>query len=512
LAAVQPSADLLAEKRKLKKSLFRLDLILFTVCAILVIDTIGQASSYGSQVLFWLVLSAITFLIPYGLLTSELGTAFPVEGGPYEWVRLAFGHFAGAVTAVLYWLSNPIWLGGTLAATAIAGMDALWGTKVGDNTLLSIVVGSLFIWTAVVMNILSLRYMKWVPNLGAIVKLGLFGLFALLVIVSGFQHGYKGSLDGIFSDLGPGFIAVIGVLVFNWIGFELTSNASEEMENPQRDIPRAVGLSGVISALSYAIPIIGVLLVLSGDEITNVSGFVEGYQTVVNSVLGAAGANVLNGIVGAAVVFALLASGTVWLMGSDRLMAIGALAGSGPRSLGYFSKTFGTPVPVNVVSGILATAFLVANFLITSGNLASFFAVVIALVISTTTFSYVLVFPALVVLRRKYPNARRPYRIPGGMLGAWITMLLCEFYVVAATVFSLWPSLFSSDVLADVAAGDSTLSRGTYEITVFAATGVMLLIAVVFWAVGRKHAVHEGWPEEGTTADRREMAAAARRP
>jgi amino acid transporter len=507
LAASAASSDVLAEKRKLKKSLFRFDLIFFTVCAILAIDTIGQSASYGSQAIFWLIVSAATFLIPYGLLTSELGTTFPVEGGPYEWVRLAFGHMAGAITAVLYWLSNPIWLGGTLAATAIAALDALWGTKIGGNTGLSIIVGLAFIWVAVMMNILSLRSMKWVPNLGAIVKLALFGGFAVLVILSGAQHGFQGSLSGMFDGLGPAFVGVIGVLVFQWVGFELTSNASEEMENPQRDIPRAVTLSGIISTLGYAVPIIGVILVLSGKDILNVSGFVAGYQAVVSSALGGGAANVLNGVVGAAVVFALLSSGTVWLMGSDRLMAIGALAGSGPRSLGYFSKRFGTPVPVNVVSGILASLFLVANFLITGGSLKNFFTIVLGLVISTTTFSYVLVFPALVVLRRKYPNARRPYKIGGGVIGAWVTMLLCEAYVVGATVFSLWPNLFTDKVTGAVSVGGVSIDRGQYELTVFGATAIMLVIAVIFYAMGRGHAVHDRWPDEGTTADRRSMAA-----
>jgi glutamate:GABA antiporter len=510
LAASAASADVLAEKSKLKKSLFRFDLIFFTVCAILAIDTIGQSSSYGSQAIFWLVVSAATFLIPYGLLTSELGTTFPVEGGPYEWVRLAFGHMAGAITAVLYWLSNPIWLGGTLAATAIAAMDALWGTKIGNNTGLSILVGLAFIWVAVMMNILSLRSMKWVPNLGAIVKLALFGLFALLVVISGTQHGFAGSLGGMFDGLGPAFIGVIGVLVFQWVGFEVQSNASEEIDNPQRDIPRAVTLAGVISALGYAVPIIGVILVLNSKDIVNVSGFVAGYQTVVSNALGSGGANVLNGIVGAAVVFALLSSGVVWLMGSDRLMAIGALQGSGPRSLGYFSQRFGTPVPVNVVSGIMASLFLIANFLITGGSLKNFFTIVLGLVISTTTFSYVLVFPALVVLRRKYPNARRPYRVGGGVIGAWVTMLLCEAYVVGATIFSLWPNLFSDSVTGAVTVGGVDIDRSTYELTVFGATAVMLVIAVIFYAVGRKHAVHDRWPEEGITADRRDLAGVRR--
>src|SRR5713101_2776594 len=353
-------AELVAEKRKLKKSLFRFDMIFFTVCAIVDLDTVGQSSSYGAQAIFWLIVSALTFLIPYGLITAELGSAFPTEGATYDWVRLAYGHFAGAVVGVLYWLSNPIWLGGTLAAVSIAAIDALWGTS------------------------------------------------------------FNGNLGGFFPTDTTILIGVIGVIVFQWIGFELQTNASEEMDNPQRDIPRAVYASGIISFLGYAVPIVGVILILSTDQLSNVAGFVAAYQFASSSVLGGA-APFFNHVAGLAFVFVLLSSGTTWLMGSDRLMAIGALAGSGPQQLGYFSTRFGTPIVVNVLSGIIATIFMFITFFVTGGGLHGYFAAVLGLVISTTTFSYILIFPALLTLRKKYPNVKRPFVVPGGNAGAWIS-------------------------------------------------------------------------------------------
>jgi amino acid transporter len=481
-------AELVAEKRKLKKSLFRFDLIFFTVSAILVLDTISQSSSFGAQAVFWLVVSGLTFLIPYGLITAELGAAFPTEGATYDWVRLAYGHFSGAVVGVLYWLSNPIWLGGTLTATAIGAMDLAWGTKLSGNTLPEIVIGFFFIWIAVTMNILSLRYMKWVPNAGALVRLALVALFGILVIVTGFSHGFKGSLSGFFpgADLTI-FIGVLGVLVFQWVGFELQTNASEEMENPQRDVPRAVYSSGFIVFAGYAIPIIGIILLLSQKDLSSVTGFIAAYQVAVSAILGGA-AQFFNYLVGAGVVFALLSAGTTWLMGSDRLMAIGALAGSGPRQLGYFSSRFGTPIVVNVLSGVISTVFMVLAFALTSGNLAAFFAVVLGLVISTTTFSYILIFPALITLRRKYPNARRPFVVPGGRLGAWVCVVLTVFWVAGATVFSLWPGLFTYQWSADHA----NLSRFNFELATLLTMAALLVLAVVFWAVGRGHAIHTG--------------------
>src|SRR5216684_3442934 len=456
-------AELVAEKRKLKKSLFRFDMIFFTVCAIVALDTVGQSSSYGAQAIFWLIVSALTFLIPYGLITAELGSAFPTEGATYDWVRLAYGHFAGAVVGVLYWLSNPIWLGGTLAAVSIAAIDALWGTSFSGNQGPETVIGFLFI------------------------RLALLAFFALLVLVSGLQHGFHGNLGGFFPTDTTILIGVIGVIVFQWIGFELQTYGREEMDNPQRDVPRAVYASGIISFLGYAVPIVGVILILSTDQLSNVAGFVAAYQFASSSVLGGA-APFFNHVAGLAFVFVLLSSGTTWLMGSDRLMAIGALAGSGPQQFGYFSTRFGTPIVVNVLSGIIATIFMFITFFVTGGGLHGYFAAVLGLVISTTTFSYILIFPALLTLRRKYPNVKRPFVVPGGNTGAWACVVLAMFWVVAATVFSLWPGLFTSTWNADYAG----VSRGTFEVYTLVTVAFLLGVAVVFWWVGRGHAIHTG--------------------
>ena len=488
------TSDVLEEKKKLKKSLFRWDLALFSICALVGIDTLGAAASFGTQTLFWLVFLSVFFLIPYALITAELGTTYPVEGAVYEWVRLAYGHLAGGVTAVVYWIANPVWLGGTLAATAVAAMDALWGTKINGNTGLAIVVGLAFVWIAITMNILSLRNMKWVPALGTVVRLVLLALFGLLVIGSIAGGHHAGGISG--GDLAPTaavFVGVLGVLIFNYVGFELQSNASEEMGDPRRDVPKSIGVTWLVGTLAYLIPVAGILLVLSSKDITNVGGFVSGYQAVVTNVVGSGAANVLNGIVGLAVVFSLMAGGVVWLMGADRAMAIGSAAGSGPRALGHFSKRFGTPVTVNVLSGILATIFMVGTFLFTSGNLQSFFKVVLGLVISTTTFSYLLVFPAVITLRRKFGTAGRGFRIPGGAATVWLCAILCEFFIVAATVFSLWPGICTANgcFSGDATAAQGSMSRLAYEAVVLGTMALILGIGVVFWAIGRSRQTND---------------------
>ncbi len=109
--------ELKQEKAKLKQVLRRWDLVFFSVCAIIGLDAIAGLAKCGLwQAVTWLMIFVFLFLLPYGLVTAELGLAFPVEGGIYTWARMAYGKLPAGITAMLYWVANAIWIGGTLAA------------------------------------------------------------------------------------------------------------------------------------------------------------------------------------------------------------------------------------------------------------------------------------------------------------------------------------------------------------------------------------------------------------
>src|SRR3954451_22098954 len=108
----------LAEKSKLIKSLRRFDMVFFTICAFVGLDTLGTVASNGPEGFFWLVFFAIFFGAPYMLIMAEVGSAFCMEGGRYEWVKLSFGRLTGGIAAILYWVTNPLWVGGSLAFIA----------------------------------------------------------------------------------------------------------------------------------------------------------------------------------------------------------------------------------------------------------------------------------------------------------------------------------------------------------------------------------------------------------
>ena len=185
------TADAIAEKKKLRKHFARFDILFFLICTLVGVDTLGAVASNGPQAFTWLIVLAVVFFVPYALLTAELGTAFPAEGGPYIWTRLAFGRIVAAINALIYWVSNPIWVGGTLGITALTAFEEFFtngkqlpGPKIlGGASVLDVAFVLIFIWFAVTAAIVSFRVGKWVPTIGAFVRIGVLGFFTLSVVI-----------------------------------------------------------------------------------------------------------------------------------------------------------------------------------------------------------------------------------------------------------------------------------------------------------------------------------------
>jgi Amino acid transporters len=464
---------------RLQRNLGRLDIIFLTIAATISIDTIGQiASSGGAEAFTWTAVIVLTFLVPYGLVMAELGSSFPQEGGPYVWVRLAFGRFWASLSTMYYWITNPVWLGGSLTFLAATTWSTyLVHTHEGGAGDYLFKLG--FIWLAILSAIVSLRYGKWLLNVGAVLKVALVALFVITVAVYAGKHGVHGYAAGNFSPTTAGFLAVTPIVLFAVVGFEAQNGAAEEMRNPRRDVPVSVAVSGTVSALCYLVPIFGILAVLPAAKISGASGFLDAVGTVFG-VYGSA-AHTLLKITAALFIFVLLNQGSAWMIASDRVQAIAGADGTFPRFFGVFHPTLGTPVRVNLLSGVVATAFCIAATTLVHGSTAAVFTVVLSIAVSTLLLSYLVIFPAVVRLRRRYPAVPRPYRIPGGSAGLWV----CAVVIYAWVALGSWVSVFPGTIEPVLGikydfGGTWGVSRTTFEVFTL---GTLLVIAA-FCAAG----------------------------
>ncbi len=467
----------LEEKSKLVKSLRRLDMVGFTLCAFVGLDTLGSVASNGPQGFFWLAALAILFVYPYMLVMAELGAAFTQEGGPYEWTKLAWGRFAGGVGALLYWATNPIWVGGSLAFIATDAWSgqvfAITSGSIGDYLFKLI-----FIWFSIMVAIMSLSKGKWIPNIGAMLRVFVLGFFTITVVIYGIRHGIHGFSASELSPSRSVLLALVPVILFNYVGFELQSGAAEEMDNPQKDVPFSILRSGILGVLLYCVPVFGIILVLPSTAITGLGGFLDAVNVTYHGAYGGAAHPLLVastiGFVGT-----LITSGSVWMIGADRTQAVASYDGSFFPYFGVFNRRLGTPVRVNVLSGVVATAFMVSAIAFFDSGSDATFVVVLDIAVSTTLLSYILIFPSVIMLRRKYPDVHRPFRVPFGNIGLYVSTALIMFWVVLGSWVGVFPGTLDRLLgLSDDFEDNWGVSRMKFETYTLGTLAVILVVGI----------------------------------
>src|SRR5512133_3198830 len=132
------SAKTAAPKTGFTKALKIFDMTLFTVCAIMVIDTLAASASIGASSITWWVITLVLFFIPYGLITAELGSTYPEEGGIYIWIKHAFGEKWAARSTWYYWINVALWMpsvyilfAGMFAQLFFPEMNLWWQIAIG---------------------------------------------------------------------------------------------------------------------------------------------------------------------------------------------------------------------------------------------------------------------------------------------------------------------------------------------------------------------------------------------
>jgi glutamate:GABA antiporter len=286
-----------------------------------------------------------------------------------------------------------------------------------------------------------------------------------------------------------GFLAVVGAIVFLFVGFELGSGASDEIINPQRDIPNGILRSGIITAILYILVVGGILLSLPEEALTNAEGLTGAFTYVSGTVFGEGGAGHAVGyLFGIILIITLISSGSVWILGSSRVQAVAALDGAAPRWLGKFGKQ-GTPTSMAWLSGIIGSISVIGVFWISSGagdTLNNAMAVFLGIALSTAVLCYVFTVPSIITLRKKFPDVNRPFKVPGGMAGLWICVILAEACIILTGFTLLWPGLIDNLLGQEYSILDNWgVSRAFFEFTTLGTYIAILLVGVVFWAVGR---------------------------
>ncbi len=380
-------------------------------------------------------------------------------------------------------MTNPLWVGGSLAFIATSSWSANV-FKIGNGSFGDYVFKLIFIWISIGVAIVSLRYGKWIPNFGALLRLIVLGFFSITVIIYGVKHGVAGFSASQLSPTRAIFFGLVPLLLFNYVGFELQNGAAEEMENPQKDVPLSILRSGITGVLMYAVPIFCILLILPAKAVTGIGGFIDAVTLVFHGVYGGA-AHPLLIVMTLCFVGALVTSGAVWMIGSDRIQAVASYDGAFFPFFGVFNRKLGTPVRVNVMSGVVASAFCIVALAAFNGGANAKFVVVLDIAISTTLLSYLWIFPAALKLRYSHPHVHRPYVHPWGMRGIWVSTILTTAWIALGSWVAVFPDTLERLFGVGYGFKDSwSVSQGTFEVLTLGTLAVIVVLGVIGYVAG----------------------------
>ncbi|PYX76756.1 MAG: amino acid permease [Acidobacteria bacterium] len=252
---MQAEAEVKVHSSALRKELGLWDIVLAQLLIIIVADYMGTAVKAGSShVVFW-ILAIATFFVPQALVVMHLNRRLPIEGGLYEWARLAFGDRVGFIVAWNLWLYALIYvgIGGLLTVSFLPYVipAAAWITASKATTIAACVM-----MIAVTMAVagLGLGIGKWINNVGAAVFL--ITIAALIVIP--FVNVWRGTLYEyhplrlVAPPLTLFSLSVFTKMMFGALtGFEYVAVFAGECRDPERHLPRSVWLAAPIVALIY---------------------------------------------------------------------------------------------------------------------------------------------------------------------------------------------------------------------------------------------------------------------
>src|SRR5260221_6728821 len=270
VAAIESEVE--ARSAVFKKELGLFDLVLTQVVFVVGTIWVGWAAKVGNhQMVFWLV-AIVTFYWPVAAVVLFLNNRMPLEGGLYQWAKLAFNDFVAFMVAWNLWVFGILVMSGIglIIKKNIAyaiGPRADW---MHENKSMTTLVCVILMISIIAASRRGLALGKWVQNVGGIFLLVTFAALILLPFITAGRgtlanyHPFSTSLPP-FNSLNINIFSKLAVGALS--GFEYIAIMAGECRAPARNISRSVLISAPIIALMFILGTASVLAFVKPEDV-----------------------------------------------------------------------------------------------------------------------------------------------------------------------------------------------------------------------------------------------------
>jgi putative glutamate/gamma-aminobutyrate antiporter len=374
-------------------------------------------AEFGLSAIFFFFVVALFFLIPCALISAELATGWPKSGGIYIWVREALGDRWGFTAIWMQWVHNVAWYPVIMSFIAVT-MAYLISPSLAENKFFVLAVVLVGFWGMTLLNYLGIKTSGWFSTIGVIIGTLLPGLLIIFLGISWLFSGHPIQTTLSWDALFPSFTN-LGNLVFlaglflAFAGMEVSASYASDVQNPQRNYPRAIILGAVITFTLFMLGSLAIAIVIPKEEISLVAGLMEAFKAFFQYYY----LSWILPLMAFLLVIGAIAEVNSWIIGPVKGLYATSLHGNLPP---YFQKVNKHDVPTRLLLFQAVLMSITSLVFLYMPQVSSAFWMLTALSAQSYLIMYILMFIAAIKLRYSKPHVPRAYRVPFKSKGIWL--------------------------------------------------------------------------------------------
>ncbi|MDR1437573.1 MAG: APC family permease [Puniceicoccales bacterium] len=420
-------------KGNAKKSLGVFSLMMINCAAIMSLRNLPLMSTYGLGMITFYFIATVAFFLPVALISAELASMIPEEGGIYAWVRRAIGEKSAFLCVWLSLITTVTALTMTLIFIATAAAFSINPAWANSRSYVSCFVIAIT-WLATLISLKGMRISSIVTAISTLLGTVFPGLLIVALGLCWFLIGRPVQIEFELAALFPDFshfsnVAFLAGIMFAFAGIEMSAYHVNDVRNPRKSYPLAIFYSAALILLLSVLGSLAIALVVPKSEIRIEAGVIQALVKVLDDFH----LPWLIPILGFCIAFGGIAYVFAWISGPSRGLFATRITGNLPTFLQRVNAS-GMPSTILIAQAIVVTfCALIFTF---SSSISLGFWIINAASSAMILLMYFFLFATGILLRYKMPTAPRSYRIPFGNAGMGFLCILGMANVIFCTAIA----------------------------------------------------------------------------
>ncbi len=419
---------------KKKHALTVFSLVMITVGSVDSIRNLPATALFGSELIIFFTFGAIFFLIPAALISAELASGWPQQGGIYIWVKESFGKSMGFLAIWLQWISNVIWYP-TILSFVAGTIGYLINPNLVNNPYYLWLIIIMAFWGTTFINLCGMTSSALFSNictiLGLLLPMSMIIILGVIWLLSGNPMEISFKLPDLLPHFNSLWVSLTAIML-SFCGIEIATVHANDIRDPQHAFPKSLIYSVLIILSTLICGSLSIAMILPHNEINLVAGIMQAFDAFFLRYH----FHCLMPYIAIMLVLGGLGSVSNWIIAPTKGLLIAAQDGNLPKIFQLVNKN-GAPVFMLIFQAIVVT--ILSSLFIFMPSVNGSYWLLTVMAAQLYMLMYLLMFIAAIKLRWSKSMHLREFCISGGFTGLLIVAIMGIIGVILTFIVSFIP-------------------------------------------------------------------------